>query len=192
MAPGPVKRRDSALIDAIEAIEAEIFDGAVWRVVREGRDPAQCSASGGRWDDGTFNVLYTSLKDDGAKAEMYFHLLRGQPVFPSKVRYGLHELKVALRRCLKLLDVSALGALGVKVERFGALSYARREAEYPTTREVGEAAHFLEYDGLLVPSARWDCLNAVLFCDSVTVENRQAVKDHGLVDLKAWAKENGV
>lgn len=192
MPPRHLKRRDSALIDAIEAIEPKTFDGTVWRVVREGRDPTQCSASGGRWDDGTFDVLYTSLSDDGAKAEMYFHLLRGQPVFPSKVRYGLHELNVTLERSLKLLSLDALGALGVRIDRFGSLAYAQREEEYPTTREVGEVAHFLEYDGLIVPSARWDCLNAVLFCDYVAVENRESVKDHGLVDLKKWAQENEV
>ena len=69
--------RDSTLVDALEAIDPVPFNDNVWRVTREGRDPCQCSRSGGRWDDGTFDVLYTSEAKDGAIAEMVFHLLKG-------------------------------------------------------------------------------------------------------------------
>src|SRR5687767_14502597 len=92
--------RDRRLIDALDALPRTRFEGTVWRVAREGRDPLQCSASGGRWDDGSFDVLYTSLERDGAIAEMYFHLMRGQPVFPSKSRYALFELEVTLSEVL--------------------------------------------------------------------------------------------
>ena len=91
-------RRDNTLIDALEAIDPVTFAGAVWRLVRDGRDPLQCSASGGRWDDGSFDVLYTSMSQAGAVEEMRFHLMRGQPVMPSKVRYRLFELEIALDR----------------------------------------------------------------------------------------------
>ena len=40
-------RRDNRLIDALEAIEPVHFKGSVWRLVRDGRNPLQCSASGG-------------------------------------------------------------------------------------------------------------------------------------------------
>ena len=32
-------RRDNRLIDAIEAIDPVVFEGNVWRLVRDGRDP---------------------------------------------------------------------------------------------------------------------------------------------------------
>jgi RES domain len=101
MAPKSVLR-DSRLIDSLEVLPHAPFKGTVWRVVREDRDPCQCSASGGRWGDGSFDVLYTSLDRDGAIAEMYFQLLRGQPVFPSKVRYTLNEMRVELSETLHL------------------------------------------------------------------------------------------
>jgi RES domain len=69
--------RDSQLIDPLEAHAAQPFHDTIWRVVRDGHEPTLCSASGGRWDDGTFDVLYTSRDPDGAIAEMYFHLKRG-------------------------------------------------------------------------------------------------------------------
>lgn len=180
--PRRLARRDKALIDAVEAIEPVRFEGPVWRIVREGRDPLQCSASGGRWDDGTFEVLYTSLERRGAIEEMRFHLMRGQPVLPSKVVYGLFELHVAIDRALKLLDLDALARLGHDASRFGRLSYQEKNDEYPRTQEIGEVAHFLEFDGLIVPSARCACLNAVLFCDRIAPADRAVRTAHGPVD----------
>ena len=179
--------RDSHLIDALDAIPRAPFEGTVWRVVREGRDPFQCSASGGRWDDGSFDVLYTSRKSDGAIAEMHFHLMRGQPVFPSKIRYCLHELSVSLDEVMTL-TTDNLASLGLDATRFGQLSYNQRTQEYPRSQEIAEVAHFLDCDGLLVPSARWDCVNLTLFCDRLKPEAKEVVRDHGLIDWSAWQK----
>ncbi len=181
--------RDSRLIDVLEVLPNKPFEGTVWRVVREGRDPTQCSASGGRWEDETFDVLYTSLERDGAIAEMYFHLSRGQPVFPSKIRYGLHELKVSLTDVMTLTTAD-LASLGLDATRFGQLSYSERNQEYPRSQEIAEAAHFLDYKGLLVPNARWECTNLVLFCDQVKPDAMEAVRNHGLIDWADWQKLN--
>ena len=185
-------RRDSKLIDAIEALEPEPYAGPVWRVVRDGRDPTQGSASGGRWDDETFDVLYTSLEDNGAIAEMYFHLRRGQPIMPSKPKYRLHELTARLDHALNLLDLKALSALGLDIGKYGRLAYEERQGEYPRSQEIAEVAHFLEFDGLLVPCARWNCGNAVLFCDRVAPEGRIEKQDHGQIDFSDWAAKNKV
>lgn len=184
------RRRDNALIDAIEAHTPVTFDGTVWRVVREGRSPLICSRAGGRWDDGTFDVLYTSQERDGAIAEMYFHLRRGQPVFPSQVRFGIHELDVSLARALKLVDLAAMAALGLNTDHYGQLSYDRVSNEYPRSQDIAEAARFLEFDGLIVPSARWSCMNVVLFCDIVPPDAMEVVTDHGIIDWADWATRN--
>jgi RES domain len=180
--------RDSGLIDALEAKPTGKFTGNVWRVVSEGREPTQCSAPGGRWDDGTFDVLYTSLEREGALAEMHFHLLRGQPIFPSKVRYRLHELHVVMDGIMRFETLAELGALGLDLSRYGQLSYAGRAGEYPRTQEIAEVAHFLGCDGLIVPNARRACQNFVAFCDRLQSGSIAMVKDHGLVDWSAWAQ----
>lgn len=178
----PRKRRDSALIDAIEAIEPVIYEGTFWRVVREGRNPIQCSRSGGRWDDGTFDVLYTSEQKQGAISEMKFHLLRGQPVIPSQVKYQVYEIALALQRSLKLLDLAALAALGLDISRYGQLSYNEKHGEYPRSQDIAEAAHFLDYDGLVVPSARYDCLNVIAFCDRLAAGALVVTRDGETVE----------
>lgn len=187
MAPGSTPR-DSNLIDALDAMRRAPFSGTVWRVVRDGRDPCQGSASGGRWDDSTFDVLYTSITADGAIAEMHFHLLQGQPILPSKVKYRLFELRVATRDTITLSPIAVLAQLGMDTTKYGQLSYLERIQEYPRTQEIAEVAHFLDSDGIRVPNARWDCDNLVLFCDRLKPEAIEVIQDHGSVDWATWLK----
>jgi len=154
--------RDLHLLDLIDAQPRVAFDGAVWRVVREGRDPTAGRASGGRWDPGVFDVLTTSLARDGALSEIHYHLSL-QPVFPSKVRFVAHELKVAATANLVIADVAALGAYGVDAATYGARDYKR-------SQEIGDAAFFLGFDGLRAPSARGPFQNLVLFTERFAPE----------------------
>ncbi len=110
--PGVRKPRDPALLDALDAFDRVRYTGDTWRVVRDGRDPLQGSASGGRWDPTLFDVLYTSLASDGAVAEVHFHLSR-QPVFPSRIGYGLHRIRVRTEKTLRLPDLDGMIPLGV-------------------------------------------------------------------------------
>ena len=185
----PRRIRDNALIDALEKTPPVPFDGVVWRVVRQGRDVLMCSAPGGRWDDGTFDVLYASQKADGAVAETYFHLSRGLPVFPSRPAYHLFELRLSVNRVLHLADLGAIARLGVDTSRYGALAYADRADEYPRTQDIGETALFVGFDGLIVPSARWGCSNVVIFCDRVPPDKYEVARDHGKLDWTQWQKK---
>jgi hypothetical protein len=166
--------RDSRLLDAVEALPSEPFAGTSYRVVRDGRDPVQCSAVGGRWDDRTFDVLYTSTRADGALAEMYFHLSRGQPAIPSQVQYRLHELKVTLTSCVRNPSVDALGPLGFKTAVFGQLSYFEREQEYPRTQEI---------------AARSEHPNVLVFCGPAGLGAREVVRDGGVIQWEDWRRE---
>ena len=176
--------RDPALIDALEAMSPEPLDGPLWRVTREDRDPCVGVRSGGRWDDESFDVLYTCEDRDGAIAEMRYHLGKGQPVVPSKPRYHLHELRVELSAALTLTDSAVLERLGIDVSRFGRLTYVNREQEYTRTQIVGEIAFFLDLEAVRVPNARYPgSTNAVLFTERVDPDRLEHVQDHGLVNF---------
>jgi hypothetical protein len=185
MIPGR-SARDNGLLDALENFQPEAFEEKAWRIVRDGRNPVQCSSVGGRWDDRTFDVLYTSSKADGAIAEMYFHLRRGQPVMPSRVRYRLFELRVTLSSRLRVASLAGLSSIGLHTATYGQLSYAEREQEYPRSQEIAEAAQFIGRDGLIVPSARSEWPNIVVFCDPAGPDAVETVKDNGLVDWDEW------
>lgn len=186
------KVRDSQLLDAIEACPRIEFADSIWRVVRSDRDPLRASAPSGRWDDGSFDVLYTSKDQNGAIAEVHYHLSRGQPVFPSQIRYHLHELDLTLSSALELASLSAVEELGVDISRYGSMEYSMRGAEYTRTQEIAEAAHFHGFDGLLVPNARWQCQNVVIFVDRVQPDLLNSIRNHGAVDWQHWKMENGI
>ena len=182
--PRPGGIRELSLLDAVEALPTEPFEGAVWRSVCAGQDPLVCGRPGGRWDDGTLDVLYTSETRECALAERRFHLYQGQPFPPSRVRYELFELWVSLGAVIRFASLDALAEVGLGVEGYGRLSYLRREREYPRSQEVAEACAFLGADGLRVPSARdVSQSNLIVFCEQPTETERAVVRSHGLVDF---------
>jgi RES domain-containing protein len=173
------RARDVELLDALDAHRGVVFEGSVWRIVRQGRDPLQGSPAGARWDPGTFDVIYTSLQREGALAEIHFHLSR-QPVFPSKLVSVLYKISVRTTRTLKLADVEAVERLGLAKDQYGELSYERTQA-------IGDAAAFLGFDGMMAPSARWECLNLVLFTDKFSPEDL-IIEHNEVVDWNAWRR----
>ena len=176
--------RDQSLLDSLEALPTAPFEGTVWRSVRAGQDPLLCGRSGGRWDDGTLDVLYTSETREGAVAERRFHLFQGQPFPPSRVRYELFELWISLTSVIRFASVEALAEVGLRVEGYGLLSYVEREREYPRSQEIAEACAFLGADGMRVPSARDVAQsNLIVFCEQPTGIEKRIVRSHGLVDF---------
>ncbi|MFG1360787.1 RES family NAD+ phosphorylase [Xanthobacter pseudotagetidis] len=189
MTPDHRRVRPKALLDAIEAEVARPFTGSVWRVVTNGYDPLRPGPAGGRWDDGTFDVLYTSTARDGALAEAWFHASQGQPVVPSKPRKRLHRLEAALERTLDLTG-DRLAALGVNMAAYGRLSYIQRREEYPRLQQIAEAAFFYEYEAIVVPNARWPASNVVVFTENAKPAQIAVVGDEA-VDLAAWGRRLG-
>jgi len=165
MSPG--RARDHELLDALESMEGVAIEQSVWRALRAGRDALSGRPSGGRWDPGTFDVIYFSLDPLGARAELYFHLSR-QPVFPSRAEFVLHEVAVETRRTLRFADLTELAPLGVNPEEYPGILY-------PRTQEIGDAAAFLGFDGFIAPSARWDCLNLVVFTGNLASDALELV-----------------
>lgn len=175
----PVARvHDRALLDALEALDPAPFAGEVWRITRKGRDPLRGAAANGRWSlSGGFEVLYTSLEHDGALAEIGYRLGL-EPVWPSRTEHEIHRIAAATERNLRFVDVASLSPLGVDPARYQSLDYA-------ATQAVAAAAHFLEFDGLVVPSARHACLNLVVFLDRLDGGSLD-LRESQAVDWAAW------
>lgn len=171
----PRRVHDRALLDALEAIAATPFAGEAWRIVRKGREPLRGSTAGGRWSpEGEIEVLYTSLERDGALAEIGFRLSL-EPVWPSRIEHEIHAIEARADRTLRFADVASLKPLGVEIDRYESFDYA-------ATQAIAAAAHFLEFDGLVVPSARAPCANLVAFMDRVSL----SLTHSEAVDWQAW------
>jgi len=169
---------DDRLLDLVGGIDGMPYDGNMWRVVRQGRDVLDGSRGSGRWNTSEMSVLYGAAIPDGAISEIHFHLNQGQSVFPSRMQHDLFALSVKARQTLMLADMEQLRRLGVEDSRY-------RELLYDRTQEIAAAAMFLGFDGLIAPSARWECQNIVLFLDAINPEDIRTISRQP-VDWKAW------
>jgi hypothetical protein len=125
-------------------------------------------------------VLYTSLERRGAMAEVGFRLSL-EPVWPSRLEHEMHAIVAQTERTLRFADVASLQPLGIDVAKYDTFDYG-------ATQAITAAAHFLEFDGLLVPSARASCANLVIFLDRLTAGCELAVRASEIVDWAAWKK----
>jgi RES domain len=87
---------------------------------------------------------------------------------------------VRVRHVLRLADMAALEKLGIDRGRFSELQYAR-------SQEIGDAAQFLGFSGLIVPSARWGGLNLVLFTDQLSPDTL-SIQSKELIDWSVWRR----
>ena len=139
------------------------------------------AAAAGRWSPaGEFDVLYTSLERDGALAEVGYRLSL-EPVWPSRLEHDLHRIAARTRRSLRFPDVASLVPFGVDAARYAGFDYG-------ATQALAAAARFLEFDSLIVPSARSPSLHLVLFLDDVLEAGALRVIETEPVDWDAWRR----
>ena len=152
--------RDPDLLEQLERCRKVPFEGSVYRVVWSGRDPMQGSnRARGRWNspDCLFEVLNTSLVAEGASAEFeaFWSLFEQRPD-----RQALNwKLRVCLNRVVEL-DFEEL-------ERFGVRQADYHSRDYSRTREVADGLNYLGCNGLIAPSARYDCTNLIIFVQNL-------------------------
>src|ERR1700730_6692152 len=169
---------DRVILDALDAIDPKPFEGEVWRVARNHREPLRGSSTHGRWSpNGEFEVLYTSLERDGALAEIGYRLSL-EPVWPSRLEHEVHLIEVEIEKKLRFTNLKSVEPLGVEIARY-------HTCEYQATQAIAAAALFLEFDGIIVPSARFDCLNLVIFTERAT---GLVLRESRPVDWDNWRK----
>lgn len=179
---------DPNLADQLGALATEAFVGEVFRATGTSADPTAPSLTGGRWarpqggGPGT-SVLYTSLERDGAMAEVASFLIDQNPI-PGPRELKVTRLAVTTSKTLRLARAD-LGGLGVDMTRYG-------ERDYPRTQEIGSTLAWLGLDGLIAPSARWNCDNLMIFTDNHTLGEKLEPIDHNLIEWRAWAQQHGI
>ena len=179
---------DPDLLDRLSTLPTERFVGEVFRATGLSVDPTAPSISGGRWapppdaDAGIF-VLYTSLERDGALAELCSFLADQTPI-PGPRQIKITRLEVSTARTVRFAHAN-LDALGIDLRRYG-------ERDYALTQRIGAALGFLEYDGLIAPSARWACENLIIFKDNHSLTEQLAPLGEEQVEWRAWAADHGL
>lgn len=178
---------DPELLEQLGAFPTEHFSGEVFRATRANLDPLAPSTNGGRWAPigdprHQIPILYTSLEREGALAEISFHWAQLTP-WPSKPAV-VYQIRVTTGCTLRLLRAN-LEHLGVNMAKFTNRDHRR-------TQEIGAAVAFLGRDGLIVPSARWNCDNLVIFVENHELTNELTVTNSEEVDWQVWAQQAGL
>lgn len=178
---------DQGLVDQLSSLATEKFEGEVFRATGVSADALAFSVNGGRWapparDGADVPVLYTSQARDGALAEVVSYLTQLTPL-PLSRPLKVSRLAVSTAKTLRLARVS-LERLGVEMALYGVRDYAR-------TQEIGAALAFLGLDGLIAPSARWQCDNLMIYQTNHLLSERLEVLADEEVDWGSWARVNG-
>ena len=146
------------------------------------RDPLAGSSGGGRWSpDSRFEALYMSLEANGALTEIYHHLSKALVLSSSHMR--LNHLHVSLNNVL-MLDETQIKTLGVDDIRA-----PETDSNFQRSRAVGEAAFMLDYQGLIVPSARSSARNLVLFIERIDLNKDINLLEASDVNWPAWKEQ---
>lgn len=147
---------DPDLLDRLQAIEPGPYEGIVFRHMFGDHPPYRENTRGARWNPPDVSAIYLSIERQTALAEGD-HMLAVQPVRP-RSRRTIYSVRVTLRSVLDLRVTGQLEALGIGPEELAGDDHA-------ACRKVGGAVAWLGYDGLLVPSARSNGSNLVIYPD---------------------------
>jgi RES domain-containing protein len=170
---------EPGLLDYLGALSLHEWHGIVFRHIFGTNPPERENIVGARWNPPNVPAIYSSLSFEGAKAEADYRISL-QPTRPGALKASrtIYEVDVALQKVLGLADWSILEELGVDRESFDGFEPVR-------CREIGgAAAELLHADGLLVPSARADNVNLVIFPTNQTpgyqfsVSNSIPINEH--------------
>jgi len=151
---------DPGILELLESLAHESWTGHAWRHVFGRVNPLHANSLGARWNPKGVLALYTSLSRKGALAEGD-HLISRQPVPPSKPRY-LYKIGVNLGKVIDLGTLAKLAPVGIDESDLAA-------DDFDDCPMVGGCVAWLERDGLIVPSARSDAKNLVIFTQNLEV-----------------------
>lgn len=164
---------DPTLLDALESLVSQAWQGRVWRHMFNDYAPERVNLGGARWNPQSVGAIYTALDRDTAIAEGQ-HAIDIQPrrIFRRRV---LYELQIDVADVVDLTTPAALQTVGLTL-----LDIADDD---PTAcQRVGGAAAWLGRGGLLVPSARNDGHNMVILLGAAGEADIERISDEVLFD----------
>jgi RES domain-containing protein len=149
----------ASLLDALQAIAPAPWAGRAFRHTFADYAPDVENTRGARWNPPGTAAIYTSLTREGVLAEAE-HQLSIQPIRP-RVKRTIHTLDITLCSVLDLTSMQALARVGIGPGELGG-------DDMLACQQVGGATSWLDHDGLLIPSARAEAVNLVIFPASRT------------------------
>lgn len=159
---------DRETIQALEKFTPTPWNGIVYRHMFADFPPERENVRGARWNPPQIPAIYTSVGRETAIAEADYYIGL-QPIKP-RARRIVYRIQVTLASVLDFSDLRTLAKLGLNDEVLASIDHS-------DCQRVGGAVEWLEHDGLLVPSARTEGVNLVIFPNRKTPDFRFDVLD---------------
>lgn len=145
---------DRETIQALEQFSPAPWEGIVFRHMFATFPPERENVRGARWNPPQTPAIYTSLIRETAVSEADYYIGL-QPIKP-RARRIVYRIGVTLNSVLDLSDRPTLSRLGLNEESLASIDHS-------DCQTIGGAVEWLAHDGLLVPSARAEGVNLVIF-----------------------------
>jgi RES domain-containing protein len=146
---------DPKIAAGLASLETQGGPDAAWKHTLPGQSPIAANEKGARWNPPGSPAIYLALDQATARAEGN-HLVSKQPQ-PIRGLRLIHRMSVeGLAKVLDLRDSRTLSALGVSAADLVS-------DDHTACRKVGGTAEWFGYDAMIVPSARSDGANLVVF-----------------------------
>jgi RES domain-containing protein len=142
------------LLDALQQAPSGPLETQAWRHMFGSHQPDRENTGGARWNPPGVAAIYLSCGREGAIAEGD-HAIAVQPLMPRARRF-VYVVEIQLGNILDLSDANDLHRAGLTEDDLA-------DDDHSACREVGAAIDWLEHDGLLIPSARSDAKNLVIY-----------------------------
>jgi RES domain-containing protein len=165
---------DRELLDRLDGLRADRWEGKVFRHMFGEYPPERENQRGARWNPPETPAIYTSLTREVALAEADFQISL-QPLRPRSAR-TIYTIRIALSSVIDLSDRVRLAGLGLSGEILASLDHGACQI-------IGGAIAWLGHDGLLVPSARADGTNLVIFPNEQRADYEFRVLTSEVLDL---------
>lgn len=143
---------DEDIVQRVNDLGTTIWSGTTHRYTTTGRDPRSGTGArlfGGRWNPrGVFPTVYLAQPAGTCIAELDRSAAASGLSVPAMLRKGLtlHTLGAHELQVLDLREPLALGQVGLELQDIS-------DEDWTACQAVGHAAYFLDFDGVLAPSA---------------------------------------
>lgn len=169
---------DEQLLDAVDSIGPARWSGTAFRYTTARREPLSGEGArlfGGRWNPpDLFPVVYLAVPEGACMRELERAATDNHVDVATQLRvpYMLHTIRVDDIRVLDLRDEHAQERLGLQPDDL--------TGTWEACQPVGHAAWFLEFAGVLAPSATGPGITLALFehraqPEQIHVENSRAL-----------------
>lgn len=147
---------EQTLRERLAEFKTEPWEGSVYRHMFNDIPPDRENTRGARWNPPNVAAIYTSLEHAAALAEANYRISLETVTMRPDLKRSIHKIYIVLHSVIDLGSMEKLTEVGIDAAMLSS-------TDLSLCQRVGEKVDWFEHDGLLVPSARHESINLVIY-----------------------------